>query len=375
LSTIKIAHATTVHARDDIRIFHKECRSLRAAGFANVSLIVADGNGDEVRDGVQVLDIGRRGSSRLLRAIRGNLAIWRELRRGQYDIVHVHDPELLLVATAYRFAGGRVVYDMHENLPLEIRTKEWIPAPFRGMLSVMFRFLQQRALAGVPTVFAEESYLQDFSSVRRSAIVMNFPILEELATVDVTRRAEPTIGSLGGISSERGADLLLSALQAVRNRGRPVQGLLVGPVADGFESNRDTQRAIADGWLELTGRLAPRLAWERIAGCHVGVALLRPSPNFVDSYPTKLFEYMALGIPVIVSDFPLWRGIVDHARCGLAVDPTDIKAIATAIDWLLDHPNDAMEMGLCGKHYAQQNYTWTSEYRKLQRLYSAAIKR
>lgn len=110
-----------------------------------------------------------------------------------------------------------------------------------------------------------------------------------------------------------------------------------------------------------------------MAQCHVGVAILRPSPNFVDSYPTKLFEYMALGLPVVVSDFPLWRSVVDAAACGLAVDPTNPAAVATALRWMLEHPEDARRMGERGRQTVIQKHNWASEFKKLRALYEQVL--
>lgn len=367
---MKIAHLTVVHRRDDIRIFQKQCRSLQHAGAAEVVLLVADGAGDAVVDGVRVHDVARPGRGRLARALKGNLAMWRALRREAPAIAHLHDPELLLVGTVWRLTGGTVVYDMHENLPREILTKDWIPAPIRAVASLAVGLAQRALLRGTPTVFAEASYQRDFPGVRRSVTVQNFPILDELARVTPAPRPHFTVGYAGGVSRERGIGPMLDAVGRTRVAGRDVRALFVGPVAPEVDADPIQQKAMAEGWLDLPGRVAPRTAWEAMASCHVGLAVLMPSPNFIDSYPTKLFEYMALGLPVIISDFPLWRSVIEDAECGFAVDPTDPKRIAKALLWLIDHPADARAMGARGQACVFARYSWASEFAQLLAFYS-----
>jgi len=89
----------------------------------------------------------------------------------------------------------------------------------------------------------------------------------------------------------------------------------------------------------------------------------------------KMFEYMAAGLPVIASDFPLWRRIVDGAGCGLLVDPLDSAAIARAMQWILDHPEEAEAMGRRGGAAVESNYDWAGEAKKLIGLYCQILGR
>ena len=87
-------------------------------------------------------------------------------------------------------------------------------------------------------------------------------------------------------------------------------------------------------------------------------------------YPVKLFEYMAAGIPVVAADYPRWRRIVDDAQCGLLVDPADPKQIGQAIQYLLEHPQEAQSMGRRGQAAARQHYCWSSQAQNLLNIYS-----
>ena len=84
-----------------------------------------------------------------------------------------------------------------------------------------------------------------------------------------------------------------------------------------------------------------------------------------------MFEYMAAGIPVLASDFPLWRCIVEEANCGMLVDPLDPEAIAKGMQWFIEHPDEALEMGQSGRRAVEERYNWEKEFPKLQALYDS----
>jgi glycosyltransferase involved in cell wall biosynthesis len=118
--------------------------------------------------------------------------------------------------------------------------------------------------------------------------------------------------------------------------------------------------------IRIHGYQLPGDGYQIIARCHIGLAVLMPVPNAIQSYPTKMFEYMALGLPVIVSGFPLYREVVENAQCGLCLnDPAAPHELAEAIRWLLDHPQEAIAMGKQGQEAVTQHYNWEVEAEKL----------
>jgi glycosyltransferase involved in cell wall biosynthesis len=100
------------------------------------------------------------------------------------------------------------------------------------------------------------------------------------------------------------------------------------------------------------------------------LVLLHPVPQYPEAYPVKMFEYTAASIPVIASDFGLWRKIIEDAKCGILVDPHDPHAIARAVEYLLIHPQEAALMGRREREAAEQYYNWESEKKKLLQLYA-----
>jgi len=366
---LSICHVTTVHPRDDVRIFFKECLSLVELTENPVTLLVADGKGSKCSDGVEIVDVGKPGFGRVGRAVLGNVRIWRALRSLKPDVVHLHDPELLFLGAFLHARKRVVVYDMHEDLPKQILTKEWLPKYARGFISWLVSFSERVVLPWLPVVFAELSYKRDYPWIRNSEVVLNLPRLDFLNSVEVIAYKRKTIGYIGGVSQQRGAIVTLEAMRALREEGFDMEFLCIGEVDPEIKGNDLFLLAQREGWARFTGRVIPTDGWKLLSGCVLGLAILAPSPNYLDSYPTKIFEYMALGMPVIVSDFPLYREIVESSGCGLWVDPLNLKAVCSAIRWLLQHPLESMLMGQRGRKAVNEKYSWGREAEKLVAFY------
>lgn len=137
----------------------------------------------------------------------------------------------------------------------------------------------------------------------------------------------------------------------------------------------ETDTSSDEGWYRVD-----YLGWQDrkditllLGRARVGLVVLHPIPNYLLSYPVKLFEYMAAGLPVIASDFPLWRDIIEDANCGIMVEPFNTNALATSIQWLIEHPEEAEEMGKRGQKAVISKYNWGKEAEKLLELYKKIL--
>lgn len=401
----KIVHITTVHPALDIRIFQKQCRTLAKAGHDVTLIAPRDSQQRDTQqhysqqtnkiEGVTIHALpkphGRR--ERMLRTTR--LALQAALAVDA-DLYHLHDPELLLIARRLKRRGRHrrpVVFDMHENLPKDLLTKPWLPRPLRRPASFAAALAQRVLLRGLAVVMAEESYATDYAWLSNHTVVRNMPLVDELLAISNAESEPkpgskpetpmPTLGYMGSISSARGSTATLEALGILRAQGLRCGLELIGPIANDPTANRhkkshaDELRAQAKRLgldrVNLSGWLPAQEAWRRIAGCRAGLALLENRPNFVRSFPTKMFEYMAMGLPVVVSDFPLYRQVVESADCGLCVDPGNPRAIAAALSRLLKNPQEAQAMGRRGRQAVIQHYRWDTEAKKLLSLYDRLL--
>jgi len=378
----RILHLTSGHRPTDIRILQKECRVLAEAGH-DVALAAPDDGRDVDTGDVRLIRVpptrGRLG--RFFRTPRRLLAV---ARREAADVYHLHDSELLPLAKRLRREGRRVIFDMHENLPKDVLTKRWIPRGFRRLAAWCAAAELRRCLDGVPVVFAERSYVDDFAWIKPSCVVLNMPIVapllaaaEDAATpTDCPSTSPPTLGYLGVVNEHRGSRIMLDAMGELARRGIATALECVGPITDDhrreLRRHADTLRLANVRW---HGYLPPQRAWQRVATCRVGLALLARRPNFVESYPTKLFEYMALGMPVIASDFPLYREVVEQTGCGFCAAPDDVETIARRLEWLLTHENEARAMGRRGREAVLHRFRWDTEAQKLVSFYSNLLAR
>lgn len=366
---LKVVHVTCVHPVRDPRIFEKECRSQAAQGHDVV--LVAPHDHDEVISGVRIRAIPKASN----RPIRMLVSSWRALRAAlseRGDVYHLHDPELLLPFQVARLGRAPVIFDMHENLPKAIVAKGWISAPLRPLVAEMARALERLLLAKMPVIFAENSYHKNYPWIRRWVIVLNYPKLDILPP-SASSPDSSKIVYIGSISPQRGLNVTLEALRQLRLEGRRVSWELIGGISPDHASFIRAFAKTNDLTINLHGYLSLEMARPIVSRCSFGLALLQPLPNYVDSYPTKIFDYMATGLPVLCSDFPLYREIVDDAKCGWSVDPTRPDLVARAIADLLDRPEEARKMGERGLAAVRHKYNWESQARRLFDFYGQVL--
>jgi len=360
---VRVAHLTSVHQYTDTRIFVKECRSLAAAGF-EVHL-VSPGAPDKVVDGVHLHGIEAPGRGRLSRMTRTVRLIDKKALALNAQIYHLHDPELIPLGIALKARGRKVIFDMHEDIPRQILDKQWIPAPFRKMISTSFDGFQRLAFKFLDAVvLAESLYAGSLPKSDKYRVIRNYPLLSELDASGLDwvckKRA---VCYVGGLTEIRG---LIGMVDAVEKTDAE---LLLGGK---FESDSLKSRVESmPGWQSTTymGLLDRVGVANVLSQAMAGLVVLHPVPNYMVSEPTKMFEYMSAGIPVIASDFPVWRRIVEDNGCGICVDPTKPEAIASAIEWVMDHPDEARRMGQDGRRAIENKYNWELEEKKLLSLY------
>lgn len=365
----RVVHLTSAHPRDDIRVFLKECRSLASHGH-EVVLLVADGRGDEVRDGVTIADVGSS-AGRLDRMFKATRRVSSKGVALDADIYHLHDPELLPVGLKLKRRGKKVVFDAHEDVPKQILGKYYLHPWVRRVLSWGFAHFEHYACKRFDGVVTATPYIRDkFLPINpRSVDINNFPMIGELESAVPWNDKANEVCYVGSIAQIRGVKELVRAMEFTRT---PVRLNLVG----GFiEPQVEAEVRTYTGWSKVKAMgIQGRQGVREVLGRSVaGVVTLHPVSNYLDALPIKMFEYMSAGIPVIASDFDLWRKIIQESQCGICVDPMNPVEIASAIDYLVSHPDEAKKMGENGRQAVLSHYNWAQEEKKLIRFYEQLL--
>lgn len=368
----KVVHMTSAHPPFDSRIFIKQCCSLADAGY-EVTLI-APHEKEETRQGVRINPVPREVQGRLRRMLVTAYRVFRKAWSENAKIYHFHDPELIPFAMLLCLKGAKVIYDVHEDVPKQTLAKEWISKFLRYPVAIGVSAIEWISSNWMFSgIVSATPYIAQRFPERKTVIVQNFPILQEINQTGnfLPMHERPHIAIyVGGIAIIRG---ITQCVEAIGNT-QMESGKLV--LAGNVESENYLQALKANsGWNRVS-----YLGWQdrkqiasNLASARVGLVTLKPIINYLDSYPIKMFEYMAAGLPVIASDFPLWRKIIGENKCGLLVDPMDTTAIAEAIDWIFSHPDEAQEMGKRGLNAVQTIYNWPSEEEKLVSFYQSLL--
>jgi glycosyltransferase involved in cell wall biosynthesis len=366
---ISVAHLTSAHPRYDPRIFLKQCKGLVDHGY-KVSLVVADGKGRESVEGVDILDVGLL-PGRINRILRTTERVFQAALDLKADLYHLHDPELIPAGLRLKRHGKRVIFDSHEDVPVQLLSKPYLNPWILRALSGGYAVFEKFACARFDGVVAATPFIRDkFLKINpRTVDVCNYPALEEFTPSDDWCKKRNEVCYVGGVSAVRGARELVMALAQVQT---DVRLNLVGAFSDtDFRAELEN----TPGWSRINefGVLDRNGVREVYARSCAGLVTLHPISNYLDALPIKMFEYMSAGIPVIASDFPLWRQIVLSADCGVCVDPLNPAAVAEAIDELGHNPARAQAMGHNGRMAVETRFNWKTEEAKLVAFYEQVL--
>jgi len=364
----KVCHISIVHKKNDIRIFHKECISLAKAGY-DVTYLTSY-NVDQYIQGVHILGINlNKKLGKLYRYIFGDRKIIKKALNLKSDVYHIHDPELIRFAKKLKKNNSKVIYDSHENTPMQILEKEWIPKFWRHKISIIADKIEISNIKYCDMIFAvADSTCDRFHNYKHNVIKLeNLPILKEFEdiTIDYNIKNEKNIFCYSGaIWNERGLQNTCFSVEGISNCKLQIAGRI------DINNIRDYINKLPINTFYL-GYLTRNEIHKLYENSICGLCLFLPYPNNMIDPPTKIYEYMAAGIPTICSNFKSMEDVVLKNKCGISVNPENIEEIKNAIKYILEHKDEARQMGENGLEAIKNKLNWETHERVLLDAYGS----
>lgn len=310
---MKICHLTSVHNSHDTRIFYKECTFLSNLG--NEVYLVATGESRN-ENNVKVIGVGPKARNRILRILFTTRKVYMSALKTNADIYHIHDPELLLYALNLKKHNKKVIFDSHENILEYFESKDYIPKLIKSTVVKLLNKYLHKTLSKLNGLISVTPFictkLKQLNS--NTLLITNYPSTKEVLFESTKRKKQ--ICFTGSISKQWNLETALNAIKDIDD----IKLILCG----NFENDKyKTSLQKRPEWNKCyyLGRLPHNDVLRVQSTSMVGIALLNYSKNTNNNEGTlgntKLFEYLASGLPIICTNFLLWREIIEKYNCGM----------------------------------------------------------
>lgn len=372
---IKVCYFTSKN-ENDIRVFHKECVSLSNNGY-DVTIVCPNAK-NIVVNGVKIVGIEYDYTSDFVRFTKLPRLLFEKALEINADVYHFNDPASIPYGIKLKKLGKKVIFDSFEDHP-----SMWMNrgSGVKGLLFKSIGFLyKQYELAKCKqfdAVLVCYHWTKDrISKVNKNVeLVLNFPIIERDKVKERPLRTSKHVNLCyaGTIADAWNIPTVIDAVDKVND----AQFNLAGWSSEDLMNRMKSQ----SGWNKVNffGKLSKDEVYDKVYNhSDIGVALYHYSPlchgKVGNMSNNKLFEYLLMGMPVICTDFDLWKGVVEDSHSGICVNPSDSNSIAKAIEYIQDHPQEAYEMGKNGQKAVLDKYNWDSQEAILLDVYKKIIK-
>jgi glycosyltransferase involved in cell wall biosynthesis len=287
------------------------------------------------------------------------------------QVVHVHDFELLPLALVLQVAGYHVIYDVHEDVPRDVLLKGYLPPYARRVIGAVAAGIEHVAGWVLDGIVAATPQIASRFPPSKTWLVRNYPRLGHFHTPtfeQYTSRPSRAVYA-GTLATFRGLDVMVRCAAALPAPRHVALAGAFGSHADEHSWTSHPEWAA----VEYLGRVPYARVPEVLAQSRVGLFVAQPTATMVDAYPTKVFEYLAAGLPAVVADWPLLRELFAESGACVFVDPASPSEILEAVQRLLDDEATAWAMGQRGAAFVRARYDWEAEAERLDAAYRQVV--
>jgi glycosyltransferase involved in cell wall biosynthesis len=378
MSGPRIIFITSGHNPLSSRLFHKELKSLQKI-YRDLSIIAPHEKSEESLDGIAIYGV-QKYKSRYNRWAT-LLALYKKSRELEPDIIHCHEPDSLFVAYILKrkFPGTKVIYDCHEFHPQSFT--ENFPRPLRDLLRILIEkcenYLAEKSDA---IITVNPRLVVRFKRWNARVVLLpNYPLLETFMKIERKREilssSEVRLIYVGIISSDRGA---FKMLELLRDLGLfiNVKLMLIGKFASEAvhrEFWKIAEEHNLTNRIDYKGYLPHEETIQNLMSADIGLFLVNGKERYNWGEPIKYFEYSAAGLPVIISDLPAKRALIEQNRNGILINPEKIEESVEAIKYLVENSEKVTMMSQNGRKVFLEKYNWERTEPRLLDLYGSLI--
>lgn len=368
---LKICHFTSAHVDTDTRIFYRQCVGLAKLGY-QIDLLTLNGE-SKIKEAVNIISLELKYKNIFHRSIKSTYIFYNFFKNSAYDIYQFHDPELIPLGLILRwFLKKKVVFDIHENFLEQIKRRQ-MNYLLKKTTILTAKALNYFSAKSFYILLAEKSYESNYNKKTTNyEIIYNYPDTNFFSKYRVSDRGDlKDIFYVGLISYDRNIINILDALKILKDRGHKFKFHCIGPLVDGIESEIHKLKFIDDlkNVVQFYGRMDLNEAYEISRNCKFGLAILKGTGNYKNSYPTKIFEYYSILMPVLASNFPLYNSVVNEIEGGENVNPESPKEIADKMEEMLVDNMKFDKYMMQIKNDLSRRFTWSKELEKLVNVY------
>ena len=292
------------------------------------------------------------------------------------DLYHFYSPEFILWAARLRQKTGRpVIFDCMEDFEGYALQRRGIPRALRRPLAYLVRRQLQYAARTCDAVIVADQgtarLLEPYA--RRVEVIHNYPMLSLFPISKFRQTDKPYDLVYHGSIPKYHLEACLAIDNFLVARGYYVRWRFIGQIPErNWFSEMLRHRGNSERFV-ISGLMGHEKVASELGKAKIGIIPLPNLPKFQNNIPQKLFEFMAMGLPTVLSDLPPSRPFVGDGASGVMILPNDYERYAEVIIELLEHSDLCERMGLEGRKRVEQEFNWEQESKKLLNLYEELL--